>query len=129
MKTAVIYASKTGTAKKLAEHISAGISADLYNVKDGVPDLGQYDRLVLGSGVYAGKISKHMRKFIESNDLSSKNVELFVCCKFSGEKAEDQLKKITDGIPAVSSATYFGGKERSPEDTGTYIEKLSAKAE
>ena len=125
MKTAVIYASKTGTVKKMAGYIADKISADLYNVKDGVTDIGQYERLVLGSGVYAGKLSKHMVRFIESNDLSSMKVELFVCCKFTGEKAEEQLKKITAKFSTVSSATYFGGKEREPADADAYIGKLS----
>ena len=125
MKTAVIYASKTGTVKKMAGYIAEKISADLYNVKEGVTDIGQYERVVLGSGVYAGKLSKHMVKFIESNDLASKKVELFVCCRFTGEKAEEQLNKITSKFPVVSSATFFGGKEREPSDADAYIGKLS----
>lgn len=115
MRTAVIYATKSGHTRAAAEYIAVTIGADAIDLKkDKSPDIGAYDRIIIGSGVYAGKMSKKVRRFVEQEvtELPSKNVVLFLTCKTDGEKGDEQLAKIAADMPFLSSKTYFTGVDK-----------------
>lgn len=115
MKTAVIYASKSGHTRAVAEYIAVTLGADTIDLKkDKSPDIGSYDRIVIGSGVYAGKMSKRVRKFVdqEITELPSKDVLLFLTCRTGGEKGDAQLARITGDMPFLASKTYFAGVDK-----------------
>ena len=58
MKTAVIYASRYGYTRQYAEWLADDLGADLFDVRAVRAGLiEQYDILVLGGGVYAGKLN------------------------------------------------------------------------
>ena len=58
MKTAVIYASRYGYTRQYAEWLADDLGADLFDVREARAGLiEQYDILVLGGGVYAGKLN------------------------------------------------------------------------
>ena len=53
--TALIYRSKHGYTKKIAETISKELNADLFSIKDAKNlDTSKYDSFVFGSSIYAG---------------------------------------------------------------------------
>jgi len=111
MKTIVIYASKMGSTRKVAEYIAGKIDSGSVDLKaDPNPDVSGFDRIILGTGVYASRTSKRLDAFIKGADLSGKDVRVFVCCKLSGEKGDKQIKQISEkfGFPAV----YFAGKDK-----------------
>lgn len=113
MRKAVIYASKMGNTRSVAEHIAAGVGADLIDLKKQKdPDLSGYDAIVIGSGVYAGNPSRRVKVFAEDHaaELTSKDVALFLCCLFDDAKGDEQLAKIASAMPFVSQSTYFPGK-------------------
>ena len=77
-KTVVIYKSKYGSSKKYAAWIALKLDADLYEIKDITPSqLDQYNTVIYGAGVYAGRINgiKFINKNI--NRLQSKNTIVF----------------------------------------------------
>ncbi len=126
MATAIIYTSKLGSTKQVAEFIASKIGAEAIQLSD-TTDPSKYDRIILGSGVYAGKVSKKMRIFIESHKDQLKNASLFVCCMFGDEKGAKQLEKISEST-GIADAIFFD----SPKDQisgkkkklGEYIESL-----
>jgi len=122
MKTAIIYASKHGTTEKVAEIIKSKLPNDeveLFNLaeKPNV-EFRKFDRILIGSSVYAGAIQPKARKFVEQNmiDLLQKKVAIFVCCMFF-EKAYEQIEK---GFPEAlrehaRSIKHVGGEFRFDE--------------
>ena len=82
MKTIIIYCTKHGTTKKVAESVSE-ILGDAAIVALGRQrlDISSFDFVVLGTPVYAGLPMKIMQKFYEKNlsKLLDKKIALFVC--------------------------------------------------
>jgi len=114
MNTLIVYASKHGAteraAKKLSEKLSGNV--DCFNLKKNIPEsLDGYERVVLGTSVYAGKLHKEFVDFIEINEhkLKEKEYAFFVCCGFE-EKAEAYLREnISDEfVDKALFVRYFG---------------------
>jgi len=111
MKTIVVYASKMGSTRKVAEYIAGKIGSEAIDLKKNPrPDVSGFDRIILGSGVYVGGLSKRLIAFIKDAGLGGKDVRMFICCKLSGDKGDEQIRKISEkfGFPAV----YFTGKDK-----------------
>ena len=84
MSTLIAYASKHGCTEVCAEKLSQrlGEKAELYNLKSGnAIDISQYDKVIIGSSVYVGKINKEATEFCTNNRsaLENKKVGLFIC--------------------------------------------------
>ena len=125
MKTAVIYTSKVGNTAKVAKRIADSIDADLFKLGKDEFDVNAYDRVILGSGVYAGKISKAMSDFIQNNEL--KNASLFITCLYNDDKGARQLEAIAEKY-GIADAIYFNKPDfkTDSEDSklSVYIESL-----
>lgn len=57
MRGIIIYKSKYGSTKQYAEWLHDETGFELYEVKQCPADLSQYDVVVIGSNVHAGKVS------------------------------------------------------------------------
>ena len=75
MESQVIYFSRKGNTKKVAETIASELGVIAEDVKNA--KLNDNSLVFLGSGCYGGKPGKIMTKFIEDNDFNSRNVALF----------------------------------------------------
>lgn len=75
----VLYNSRGGNTKKIACKIAEGLEADCFSNKQ-IPDLQKYDLVVVGSWVFAGRISfagsRYMKKLRKKN-VDGKKVALF----------------------------------------------------
>jgi Flavodoxin len=118
MASVVVYASKTGKTKAVAAHIAEKLSCDILEVDKNGADISRYDQIVIGSGVYAGKLAKVIRNFLAETDFEGKDVKLFLTCMLKDAKGEEQLRKLTEAYPFISSKTFFAGKEKGPEVNG-----------
>jgi menaquinone-dependent protoporphyrinogen oxidase len=117
MSTLIIYASKYGCSEKCALSLSEKLTGevDLVNLQlDKVPELAKYDKVVIGGSIYIGQIQKSIKELCVKNLelLSKKKLGLFICCMFTGEKAETQMqnafpKELTDYAAAKG---FFGGE-------------------
>ncbi|MBD3299749.1 MAG: hypothetical protein GF347_00160 [Candidatus Moranbacteria bacterium] len=115
MKNLIIYRSVYGSTKEYAQWIADAIGADIFSLEEAENvDLNNYENIVLGCGVYAGKIK--IKKWIVSNwdKLKSKNkVVLFTT---SGSPAEEikKEKMIERNLPKeiLAKIRYFplGGR-------------------
>ena len=75
MKFQVIYFSRKGSTKKVADAIASELNVKSEDVKDA--KLTNDSFVFLGSGCYGSKPGKIMIKFIEDNNFKSNNVALF----------------------------------------------------
>jgi menaquinone-dependent protoporphyrinogen oxidase len=124
MTTAVIYASKTGNTKKVAEYIARKIGAEAISIKD-CNDLSSYDRIIIGTGVYAGKPSKAMRNFIEANKDKLANASLFVTCLYNDDKGAKQLEAIAESF-GIADAIFFDHVKKQIGVEGSKLEEYIA---
>ena len=79
-KTLIIYFSKYGTTKEYAEWIAKELKGDIYsinNIKENIFNV--YDTIIIGSGLYAGKI-KGVDIIIKNFELlRNKKIIIFTC--------------------------------------------------
>ena len=85
MKIAVIYSSKYGSTEVCAKKISDNIKgeSEIVNIKENNNiNLGEYDKIVIGTSVYAGNIDKRIKDFCSKNEeiLKSKVFGIFISC-------------------------------------------------
>jgi flavodoxin len=88
----VIYFSRGGNTKKMAEAIADEFNSKAQNVKQAAlgADTGI---LFLGSGCYRGKPGPEMLEFIESNELNGRGVALFGTSGGGIGKQFDEMEK------------------------------------
>lgn len=76
----VIYESKYGSTKKYAQWIAEELSCDLFERKQIKKDaLKQYDVIIYGGGVYAGKVSGAEAVIKAFHTMQDKSLILFTC--------------------------------------------------
>lgn len=101
----VVYASKGGNTKKVAESIAKGAGAAAQPV-GAATHLENTDILFVGSGIYAGKIDGAMREFLQG--LKSTQVKrVVVFSTASGKKR---------ALPEIQSILLPNGIAVSEED-------------
>lgn len=154
MKTIVAYYSRTGHTKFIAEKIAQQLGADLCEVVDkknregrigflgGGSDalrektteieaskkIEEYDFIVIGTPVWAGKITPAIRKFIVTNDFKEKTVALFVT--LDGNKPEKSLENMRSVIVAkriVGENGFIrpmGDQEKTEQQLKTWCNEL-----
>lgn len=128
MKTIVVYFSRTGNTRFVAEKIAENLGAEICEVVDKKNRKGKfgflkggyesirkklteirvskkvdnYDFVIIGSPVWANGITPAIRTFIHQNDLSNKKIACFVTLK--GDKPEKALEKMKEAVlPNISS--------------------------
>jgi len=87
MKTIILYATKYGATAEIARRLGEQLGgAVLHDLKQSVPDLSGFDRIIIGSSVYAGSIRKEAKNFMTKNAdlLTKKPLGLFLS-SLSGE--------------------------------------------
>lgn len=131
MNTLIIYATKHGATKSCAEKLSEKLTGktDLYDVKNGsIPELSQYDKVIIGSSIYAGSIPKELREFCMKNveGLKQKKLGLYICC-MNEKEAEKQLNSVfpEELLNCAITKESFGGEFKFKEMN--FFEKLICK--
>jgi len=76
MKAIVVYQSKTGFTKKYAEWIAESLSCDISPINEAAGRLGEYDIIIYGGGIIAGKVSG-FEKWKKDPKVSGKKCILF----------------------------------------------------
>ncbi len=117
MKTLIAYCSHHGCTEKTAIELKNYLDPDveLCNLKkDVIPDLMEFDRIVVGGSIHAGRIQKKVKDFCHSNLdlLLGKEVGLFICCMEEGEGARRELDQSfpEELLLMAKASAYFGGE-------------------
>ncbi len=133
MKTLIVFSSKYGTTQNCGELLKKGLNHDvnMINLKNSYSvNLKEYDVVIIGCSIYAGRAQKKVVKFIENNKeaLQTKKIGLFVCCKEEGEKALEYIKgNYPDWIINKALAKEHFGHEVNLEKMG-FLDKIILKA-
>jgi flavodoxin len=145
MKTAVVYYSMSGNTQQTAERIASELNADLIRL-DPVKEYpstgfkkffwggksammgekprlqpyrfdGDYDRIIIGTPVWASNMAPPIRSFIRENReaLAGKNIAAFVC--FSGGGADKALEKLKQylGVESFSAKLILIDPKATPK--------------
>ena len=127
MKTLVVYFSLTGSTEFVAKIISNNLDADLCEVIDKKHKKGKliylkggaaaireklteieatkstenYDLIIVGSPIWAGKITPAIRTFLSLNDFSQKKGAFFIT--LGGDKPEKSIENMrkTTGFSSI----------------------------
>lgn len=117
MKTLIIYSTTHGCTQKTAQILQdfLGSNAQTVNLKsDAYPDIKDFDRIIIGGSIHAGRIQKRVKQFYSKNleELKGKELGLFICCMEEGEKAQIQFNDAyPDTLRRNAKATAcFGGE-------------------
>ena len=131
MKNLIIYGTKHGCAKRCAELLSERLEGetDIVDIKEKSNiDLLDYDSIIIGGSIYAGKINKDIYSFTTTNEnlLHKKKLGLFICSM--NKSLED--KQIKESFPSsllesARVAENFGGEFRLNEMN--FMEKIIVK--
>lgn len=128
----VIYFSRKGSTKKLADAIATEIGVKAEDVTKA--NLNETTCVFLGSGCYGGKPGKKITMFIEKNDFKDKNVALFGTSGGGGGQEtvvmEIQLKNkgaIVKGNFFCKGKFWFGNKDKPSEEDLENAKKFANK--
>jgi flavodoxin len=105
MKVQIIYFSRKGSTKKIADAIASEFYVNAEDVK--TSKLNKDSFIFLGSGCYGGKPGKHMKKFIENNDFNSRNVALFGTSGGGVGKETDAMETLLKNKDAFVKGKFF----------------------
>ena len=120
----IVYGSRYGSTARTAEWIAEGMAgkAAVVAAKD-AGDLGGYEKVILGSGIYNGMVHSDMAAFLEKRgaEVKGKLLALFVVCGMPPDQAGGYLEMFAGKCQAKPLlARAFNGwmkKELlSPED-------------
>lgn len=92
MKSVIVYASKTGNTKKVAEAIAFGIGCEAKDVSSH-PELSDYDLIGFGSGVYYSKPADELADFIREIKTSKQKAFVFVTYGSRWQSTVENLKR------------------------------------
>ena len=129
MKTAIIYSTHHGTTETVAKHMQDQLypqKVELINLATNkLPDTNNYDIVILGSSIHAGRNQRNMQNFCKRNlpELLQKDIGLFLCCMNEGQNEQN----IQNAYPEILRKHAFcvqimGGEFKM--DRMNFIEKL-----
>ncbi|MDH3731856.1 MAG: hypothetical protein OES13_12170 [Acidimicrobiia bacterium] len=145
MKTLIVYYSRTGLTKKVAEATAADLAADIVRIEDSADRTGalgylragldallgrsgsirpaetdpaDYDLVILGSPVWAGRLSTPVRTYIAENKTALKHVAFF--CTEGAAGAARVFKEMQElsGRHPVATLEVTGANLKSGDHVG-----------
>jgi menaquinone-dependent protoporphyrinogen IX oxidase len=82
-KWAILFGSRYGSTRDASLWISEGMGgiADAFDAREN-PDLSSFDSIIVGSGIYMGKIDQHLETYLMRNSvlISNRIKALFIVC-------------------------------------------------
>lgn len=96
MRILIAYATKSGTTAKAAQLLANELqkhTVTLANLAETAPVPGDFDYIVMGGPIRAGKVHPALRRYVKANEAAIAAVPhtLFVCCAY-GEMLGDYLQ-------------------------------------
>ncbi|MBU0992166.1 MAG: flavodoxin domain-containing protein [Proteobacteria bacterium] len=142
-KAIIVYSTRTGDTRKIAEFVAEGLRFSAIDVKlaeakdiKKESDLNGYDIYVFGSSTYHGEMMPAMKTFLflaEKAELQGKAAGSFGAFGWSGEAAErifDTMKNIFGmdmvSIPLMLKSGDIAGGIKMAQDYGRELAKKIA---
>lgn len=121
MKTIILYSSKTGTTRRCAKLLQESLpDATLIDLdKSFCNNLYVYDKVIIGSHIRAGMMSKSVKKFIDENEktLLKKEYGIFISCATRDRAKLDEIfsQNLPEGVVENAKVMQSFGGELDPE--------------
>ncbi len=123
MNTNVVYISKTGHSRKIAQAVAESIGTKALDAALD-PDVHGTDLLFVVSGIYAGKAEPRLSAFLSKLQPDDVRRVAFITSSLSKSRQEDGRRTLADtGIPAardeyscMGSFLFFGRKHPDGAD-------------
>ena len=137
MKTAVVYFSRTGHSKKIAEAIAASLELKAIDVKT-KPTLEAVDLLIMVGGIYGGASSPELKSYAESISKQQVRKVLLITSCVSKRQKQEMIRQILvkNGVEVVSDEficqgnfLFFGIGHPNSEEikaAGSFVKKYTA---
>lgn len=115
MRILIAYTTRTGTTKECVERLCReldGLTVDTARLDEEIPNLDDYDIVVLGSPVRFGKLPKTTAAYLKEHEdaLCEKPHALFLCCGLAHEYEYYVERLYSDALRATAiSVMNFGG--------------------
>ena len=153
MKTAIVYYSMSGNVRWVAQQIAEIIDADVIELKSvkEYPDKGfkkfywggksavmrekpklqpysfrsdEYDRVVLGTPVWASNIAPPLRTFLSENleNLQNKQISAFAC--MSGAGGQKALERLSDIVSLKQKMILIDPLNKKNSENGQKIREF-----
>ncbi|MGD8564868.1 MAG: flavodoxin domain-containing protein [Candidatus Bathyarchaeota archaeon] len=105
MKSLVVYYSRGGKTRRVAEAIAQQLGCEAVDVEKETPDISGVELLVVGSGQYPGKLHKTLRNFLDGLQPNKGKAAVFATAGGPDPKVVYVLKGILEakGYLVVSS--------------------------
>jgi flavodoxin I len=111
MNFALVYFSRGGNTRKVAEAIAEELQITPIDVKKESPDVSSSDILIIGSGTYGGKPGKQMVAYLENlKPVTEKRAACFTTSAYVSTKAFTIMKEIlaNKGYSIIDCFSCFG---------------------
>lgn len=150
MKCAVIYYSKSGVTRKIAEKVKVAFDTDVYSVEPEKPygsyisaviragleklsgkaaalktaaaDFSSYNVVFIGFPVWYGTLPDFLQDYIKGAGLSSKRIIPFATAGANGK--ESSLKTLKKLLPDSEITDYFFTSSREPADPDAWLKGI-----
>ena len=107
MKIKVVYHSMTGNTKKIAETLAKIANVPAEAITENYKITEAIDLLFIGDGIYAGKMNKKTKTFIQTLDVSLvKNVAIFGTYGGQDKVIHDMVTMLTKQGVNVCEETF-----------------------
>ncbi len=109
MKIAVIYATRTGHSKKLAEAIGSFLHVEASDMK-GNPALHDIDLLFITGGIYGGACMPELLEYLKNTEMSPTGCAALVTSCASGRQRQTAVRRILEekGIKVIDEFVCRG---------------------
>ena len=152
MKTLVVFYSRSGTTKRVAQEVAKALNADVDEVIDKKPrngilgfliagydatkgktteiefekDPSGYDLVVIGTPVWNGRVTPAIRTYLLRNREKIKNVSFFCTCAGRPGKCLEQMEEILGRRPVLSKVLVRKRLEEGIKDLIEELETLNS---
>jgi len=111
MNIVLIYFSRGGNTRKVADAIAKELEISPIDVKKEQPEVSSADLLVVGSGTYGGKPGKEMVAYLQNlKPVTGKKAACFASCAGDASKTLAAMKEILNskGYSILDCFSCFG---------------------
>jgi menaquinone-dependent protoporphyrinogen oxidase len=117
MKTLIIFASKHGCTENCSHLLKDKLNGEVKIVdikKVSIPEMTEFDNIIVGGSIYMGRIQKGINNFclVNSSTLLNKKLGFFTCGMSENDIAEKQIKTSfpEELLTNAVAKAHFGGE-------------------
>jgi menaquinone-dependent protoporphyrinogen IX oxidase len=102
-KTLVAFFTKGGASEEYANVIAEtlkvnGISVEIYNLVNEIPEIAAFDTVIIGTGVRMSMVYRRWRKVLRQKAIKDKNLYLYLSSGMAADEPDKAVEKFLHPI-------------------------------